>query len=139
MTLPITGVYCAAATPVLADLTPNLPAFAAHCRWLISEGCDGVALLGTTGEANSFSSAERKAILESALTAGLQPGQLMPGTGVANIPETIDLTRHALAQGVTRVVMLPPFYYKGVSDDGLYAAYSRVIDGVADPRLQVVR
>jgi 4-hydroxy-tetrahydrodipicolinate synthase len=119
MTLPITGVYCASVTPVLADLSPNLPAFGAHCRWLISEGCDGVALPGTTGEANSFSSAERKQILESALTAGLQPGQLMPGTGVANIPETTDLTRRALTLGVTRVVMLPPFYYKGVSDEGL--------------------
>ena len=138
MTLPITGVYCASATPVLADLSPNLPAFAAHCRWLVAEGCDGVALLGTTGEANSFSLAERKTILESALAAGLQPDQLMPGTGVANIPETIDLTRHALAQGVTRVVMLPPFYYKGVTDDGLFAAYAGVIDAVADPRLQVV-
>ena len=89
MTLPITGVYCASATPVLADLTPNLPAFAAHCRWLISEGCDGVALLGTTGEANSFSSAERKAILESALTAGLQPGQLMPAPASPTSPKPL--------------------------------------------------
>lgn len=138
MTLPITGVYCASATPVLADLSPNLPAFAAHCRWLVAEGCDGVALLGTTGEANSFSTAERKTIVEAALAAGLQPGQLMPGTGVANSPETVDLTRHALAQGITRVVMLPPFYYKSVTDEGLYAAYARVIEAVGDPRLQVV-
>lgn len=138
MSLPVTGVYCASATPVLADLSPNLPAFTAHCRWLIGEGCDGVALLGTTGEANSFSSAERKAILEAALAGGLAPGQLLPGTGVANIPETVDLTRHALAQGVTRVVMLPPFYYKGVSDDGLYAAYSRTIEAIGDARLQVI-
>ena len=138
MSLPVTGVYCAAATPVLADLAPNLPAFTAHCRWLLNEGCDGVALLGTTGEANSFSSAERKTILEAALAVGLHPDQLLPGTGVANIPETIDLTRHALAQGVTRVVMLPPFYYKGVSDEGLYAAYARVIEGVADARLRVI-
>lgn len=138
MSLPVTGVYCASATPVLADLSPNLPAFTAHCRWLISEGCTGVALLGTTGEANSFSSAERKAILEAALAGGLTPDQLLPGTGVANIPETVDLTRHALAQGVTRVVMLPPFYYKGVSDDGLYAAYSRTIEAIGDARLQVI-
>ncbi len=138
MSLPVTGVYCASATPVLADLSPNLPAFTAHCRWLIGEGCDGVALLGTTGEANSFSSAERKAILEAALAGGLAPGQLLPGTGTANIPETVDLTRHALAQGVTRVVMLPPFYYKGVSDDGLYAAYSRTIEAIGDARLQVI-
>jgi 4-hydroxy-tetrahydrodipicolinate synthase len=138
MSLPVTGVYCASATPVLADLSPNLPAFAAHCRWLIQEGCDGVALLGTTGEANSFSGTERKTILEAALTAGLSPDQLLPGTGVANIPDTIDLTRHALAQGVARVVMLPPFYYKGVSDEGLYAAYARIIEGVADARLRVI-
>lgn len=138
MSLPVTGVYCASATPVLADLSPNLPAFAAHCRWLIEEGCDGVALLGTTGEANSFSGTERKTILEAALTAGLSPDQLLPGTGVANIPDTIDLTRHALAQGVARVVMLPPFYYKGVSDEGLYAAYARIIEGVADARLRVI-
>ena len=138
MSLPVTGVYCASATPVLADLSPNLPAFTAHCRWLISEGCTGVALLGTTGEANSFSSAERKAILEAALAGGLTPDQLLPGTGLANIPETVDLTRHALAQGVTRVVMLPPFYYKGVSDEGLYTAYARTIEAIADPRLQVI-
>lgn len=138
MSLPVTGVYCASATPVLADLSPNLPAFTAHCRWLISEGCTGVALLGTTGEANSFSSAERKAILEAALAGGLTPDQLLPGTGLANIPETVDLTRHALAQGVTRVVMLPPFYYKGVSDEGLFAAYARTIEAIGDARLQVI-
>jgi 4-hydroxy-tetrahydrodipicolinate synthase len=138
MSLPITGVYCAAATPVLPDMSPNLPAFTAHCRWLLEEGCDGVALLGTTGEANSFSSAERKTIVEATLAAGIAPERLMPGTGVANIPDTIDLTRHALAQGVTRVVMLPPFYYKGVSDEGLFAAYSRIIEGVGDDRLRVV-
>ncbi len=106
MTL-ISGVFCASATPINADLSPNLPAFTAHCRWLLDQGCDGVALLGTTGEANSFSSTERKTILEAALAAGIAPAQLMPGTGVANIPDTVDLTRHALAQGVTRVVMLP--------------------------------
>ena len=103
----------------MADLSPNLAAFTAHCHWLISEGFDGVALMGTTGEANSFPSAERKAMLEAALAGGGRGNQLMPGTGVANIPETVDLTCHALAQGVTRVVILPPFYCKGVSDEGL--------------------
>lgn len=136
--LPVTGVYCAAATPVHADLSPNLPALTAHCRWLLGEGCDGIALLGTTGEANSFSSPERMAILEATLAAGIAPDRLMPGTGVANLPETIALTRHALSLGVTRVVMLPPFYYKPVSDEGLYAAYSRIIEGVGDARLQVI-
>ncbi|NBZ86316.1 dihydrodipicolinate synthase family protein [Stagnihabitans tardus] len=138
MTLAITGVYSASATPVNADLSPNLPAFAAQCRWLIDQGCHGVALLGTTGEANSLSSAQRRTILEAALGAGLSGDQLMPGTGVANIPETVELTRHALSVGVTRVVMLPPFYYKGVSDEGLFHAYARVIEAVGDDRLKVV-
>ena len=134
----ISGVYCAAATPVRADLSPDLPAFTAHCHWLLEEGCSGIALLGTTGEANSFSSAERKTILEAALNSGIAGARLMPGTGVANIPETVDLTRHALASGVTRVVMLPPFYYKGVSDEGLFAAYARSIEAIGDNRLRVV-
>ena len=97
-----------------------------------------MALLGTTGEANSFSGSERKAILEAAIAGGVSPDRLMPGTGVADIPDTVDLTRHALSVGVTRVVMLPPFYYKGVSDEGLYASYAKVIEGVADARLKVI-
>ncbi len=121
MSFAVTGVYCAAATPVNARRSPDLAAFTAHCRWLLDEGCDGIALLGTTGEANSFSLAERQAILEAALAAGIAPGQLMPGTATPNIPETIELTRHAVGSGVKAVVMLPPFYYKGVSDDGLFA------------------
>lgn len=138
MSPALAGVFCAAATPLLPDLSPDLDAFATHCRALIADGCDGVALLGTTGEANSFSSDERRTILEAALAAGLAPSQLLPGTGLANIPETVALTRHALSCGVTTVVMLPPFYYKGVSDDGLFESYARVIDGVADPRLRVI-
>lgn len=136
--LPVTGVFCAAATPFGPDLSPDLPAFAAHCRWLLSQGCDGIALLGTTGEANSLSLDERRAVLEAALAAGVAPGRLLPGTGLPNIPETVALTRHALSCGVTRVVMLPPFYYKPVSDEGLFAAYARVIEGVADSRLRVI-
>ena len=138
MSFAVTGVYCAAATPVNADLGPNLAAFTAHCRWLLDEGCDGIALLGTTGEANSFSLAERRAILEAALAAGIAPGQLLPGTATSNIPETIELTRHAVGLGVKAVVLLPPFYYKGVGDDGLFGFYSRVIEGVGDDRLRVL-
>ena len=138
MTLPITGVYCAATTPVNADLSPNLAAFAAHCHRLLADGCDGVALLGTTGEANSFAMAERKSILEAALAAGIDPARLMPGTGVVALPETIELTRHALSVGVNRVVMLPPSYYKGVSEEGLFRAYAQVIEAIGDNNLQVV-
>jgi 4-hydroxy-tetrahydrodipicolinate synthase len=134
----IRGVYAAAATPLDGGLSPDIALFADHCRALLDQGCHGIALLGTTGEANSFSLAERRRILEGAVEAGIPADRLMPGTGVAAIPETVELTRHALSLGVRRVVMLPPFYYKGVSDDGLHAAYARIIDAVGDDRLEVV-
>jgi 4-hydroxy-tetrahydrodipicolinate synthase len=132
------GVFCAALTPIHADLSPNQGAFVDHCRNLIAEGCTGVAMLGTTGEANSFSVAERKSLLEAALAGGISPHQLLPGTGVAAITDTVELTRHALATGVSTVVMLPPFYYKGVTDDGLFAAYAETIERIGDDRLRVV-
>jgi 4-hydroxy-tetrahydrodipicolinate synthase len=138
MSPAITGVYCAAATPVDADGAPDLGLFTVHCQRLLADGCDGIALLGTTGEANSFSLAERKRILEATVAAGIAPERLLPGTGCPAIPDTIELTRHALSLGVERVVMLPPYYYKGVSTEGLFAAYAKVIDAVADSRLRVM-
>jgi 4-hydroxy-tetrahydrodipicolinate synthase len=134
----ITGVFSAATTPLNADGSPDVGLFTEHCKRLIKEGCHGVALLGTTGEANSFSMGERRMLLEAALKAGISPDKLLPGTGVAAIPETIELTKHALSLGVTKVVMLPPFYYKGISDDGLFNAYSAILEGVNDSRLQVI-
>lgn len=132
------GVFCAALTPVDAELRPDLPTFVAHCRQLVADGCTGVALLGTTGEANSFSTGERKALLEAAREGGLSPAQLLPGTGVTALTETVELTRHALSLGVSTVVMLPPFYYKDPSEDGLFAAYAETIERVGDERLRVV-
>ncbi|MDR7142749.1 dihydrodipicolinate synthase family protein [Rhizobium sp. BE258] len=134
----ITGVFSAATTPLNADGSPDVALFTEHCKRLLDEGCHGVALLGTTGEANSFSIAERRMLLEAALKAGISPDKLLPGTGVAAIPETIELTKHALSLGVTNVVMLPPFYYKGVTDDGLFNAYSAIFEGINDSRLQVI-
>ena len=139
MDLQPKGVFCASLTPLNADLTPDHATFGRHCRYLLDEGCDGIALLGTTGEANSFSAIERRALLESAIKAGIAPSQLLPGTGVTALMETIDLTRHALSLGVTTVVMLPPFYYKDISDDGVYASYSEIVQRIADPRLKIVR
>lgn len=132
------GVFSAALTPLGEDLAPDHARFTAHCRRLLEEGCDGIALLGTTGEANSFSTGERQALLEAAVADGIAPDRLLPGTGVAALTETVALTRHALSLGVTTVVMLPPFYYKGISDDGVFASYAEVIERVADPRLRVV-
>lgn len=138
MAFAVSGVNSAVATPVNADLSPDLGLMAEHCQWLLANGCDGLAILGTTGEANSFSVSERQAIVEGVLKAGIAPERLLPGTGVSAGPETVALTKHALANGISRVVMLPPFYYKGVSDDGLFDAYARVIEGVGDSRLQVI-
>ncbi|MFC0407587.1 dihydrodipicolinate synthase family protein [Roseomonas elaeocarpi] len=133
-----TGVYSAALTPIDADLMPDHAAFAAHAKWLLSEGCDGIALLGTTGEANSFSVAERQGLLEATVAAGVAPERLLPGTGVAALTETVALTKHALSVGVNTVVMLPPFYYKAPSDDGVFASYAEVIERVGDAKLRVV-
>ncbi len=132
------GVFSAALTPVRQDLSPDLPLLGSHCRNLISEGCHGIALLGTTGEANHFSTEERKAILESVLDEGLHGNQILPGTGVCALPESVELTKHALSVGVETVVLLPPFYFKNVPDDGLVQAYSWIIEQVNDPRLKVV-
>ncbi|MDR3523435.1 MAG: dihydrodipicolinate synthase family protein [Acetobacteraceae bacterium] len=132
------GVFSAALTPLNADLSPDHASFLTHCRYLLDEGCTGIAMLGTTGEANSFSAKERMALLDAVVKGGIAPDRLLPGTGVAAFSETVELTRHALSVGVTTVVMLPPFYYKGVSDDGVFAAYSEILQRVADDRLRVV-
>ncbi|KAJ9471919.1 4-hydroxy-tetrahydrodipicolinate synthase [Diplonema papillatum] len=138
MTNPIRGVFSAATTPIGSDGSVRLDLFAQHCRALLDEGCHGIALLGTTGEANNFAVSERKSLLEAALTSGIRGDQLLPGTSCCNVPEAISLTRHAVENGVLGCVMLPPFYYKGVSDEGLFRFYASVIEGVADSRLRIV-
>ena len=138
MGFAISGVWSAVATPLDESLNLDRAKLDRQCRWLLDNGCDGIALLGTTGEANSFSVSERKAMLEGVIAGGVTPDQMAPGVGVAAIAETVELTKHALSLGVTRVVMLPPFYYKNVPDDGVFAAYARIIEGVADSRLKVV-
>lgn len=132
------GVFSAALTPMDADLSPDHAAFVTHAKRLLDQGCDGIAMLGTTGEANSFTVAERQALLEATIAGGIAPERLLPGTGVAALPDTVALTRHALSLGVTTVVMLPPFYYKGVSEDGVFAAYSHVVERIGDARLRIV-
>ncbi|MCB9945911.1 MAG: dihydrodipicolinate synthase family protein [Geminicoccaceae bacterium] len=134
----IQGVHCAAATPITADRRPDLPVFADHCRALLDEGCHGIALLGTTGEANSFSMADRKSLVEAAIESGIPADTLLPGTSTPVIADTVELSRHAVDAGARGVVLLPPYYYKGVSDEGLFRFYADVIEGVGDNRLRVV-
>lgn len=134
----IEGVFAAAFTAFLDDGAVDVVRTARHAFALIGQGCDGIALLGTTGEANSLSLAERKRVLEAAVEAGVSPSKLLPGTGVCSVPETVELTRHARALGVSAVLLLPPFYYPGPGEAGLLAHYSRVIDNVADDALRVL-
>jgi 4-hydroxy-tetrahydrodipicolinate synthase len=131
------GVFAAALTPLDGNLDPDHGALARHCRWLLDNGCDGLAVLGTTGEANSFGVKERMRMLDAIIDDGIPAATLLPGTGCSAIPDTVSLSRHAVEAGCAGVVMLPPFYYKGVSDDGLFAAYSEVIERVGDDRLKV--
>ncbi len=130
------GVFAAALTPLGDDLSPDIGATLGHYRWLLQEGCDGIVCLGTTGEANSFSLDERLALLD-ALGATELPAKLVVGTGCCAVPDTVRLSQKALEIGAAGVLVLPPFYYKGVSDDGLYGAYAETIERVGDPALKL--
>lgn len=138
MSFAIEGVYCAAATPLKSDGTPDLALFGAHTKALIEEGCHGIAMLGSTGEANSFSARERMDLLEAAIAGGTRPEQLLPGTSSCAVTEAVELTRHAVQAGVKGVVLLPPFYYTAFSDDSLFRFYASIIEKVADDRLKVI-
>jgi 4-hydroxy-tetrahydrodipicolinate synthase len=131
------GVLAPALTPFHADLSPDPVRFVRHCRWLLSNGCSALAPFGTTSEANSLSVDERMALLDALLADGIPPDRLLPGTGCSAFPDTVRLTRHAVRAGCAGVLALPPFYYKGVSDEGLFRAFARVIERVADDRLRV--
>jgi len=133
----LSGVFAAALTPLKDDLIPDDEAFVAHCRWLLKQGCDGLAVLGTTGEANSFSLKERIRMMEALVEADIPAACLIPGTGCSSITDSAILTRRAVELGVGGCLMLPPFYYKNVTDDGLFAAFSEVIERVGDARLRV--
>jgi 4-hydroxy-tetrahydrodipicolinate synthase len=124
------GINAAALTAMTADFAPDLDRYAAHCRWLLANGCNGLGILGTTGEANSFGFDERRQILEGIVARGVPAAALMPGTGTASLTDTVELTRHARAQGCRGVLVLPPFYYKAPSDDGLFAYFSEVVQRV---------
>jgi 4-hydroxy-tetrahydrodipicolinate synthase len=122
------GINAAVLTAMHADLSPDLDRMAAHCRWLLTNGCNGLGVLGTTGEANSFGLHERKAILEGLVARGIPAGAMMPGTGCAALTDSVELTRHAQAQGCRGVLVLPPYYYKAPSDDGLFAYFSELVN-----------
>jgi 4-hydroxy-tetrahydrodipicolinate synthase len=131
------GVIAAAATPVGADFAPDLPRLLKHCRALLDNGCDAINLLGTTGEATAFSVEQRLAAMRAVADGGLPLGRFMVGTGVAALADTLRLTRAACELGFAGVLVLPPFFYPDVADDGLVAYVDALIAGVDQPRLAV--
>ena len=136
MTQRIAGVLAPVVTPFDADYAPDPKRFARHCKWLLGNGV-GLAVFGTNSEANSLAVPERIDLLEQLVAAGVDPARMMPGTGTCAMTDTVRLTAHATALGCAGVLMLPPFYYNGVSDEGLYRSYSEVIQRVGDARLRV--
>lgn len=130
------GVLVPASTPFTKDLEPDAALFNRFCQWLLAEGADGLAIFGTTSEANSVAMADRMALTEGLIESGVPAAKLLPGTGTCAIKDSVTLTRHAVEAGCGGVLVLPPFYYKGVSDDGMFAAFAEVIERVGDSRLQ---
>jgi 4-hydroxy-tetrahydrodipicolinate synthase len=130
------GVLAPVITPFQENYTAEHTRFAEHCRWISAQGC-GLAVFGTNSEASSMSVPEKIDLLDHLVATGIEPEMMMPGTGSSALPDTIKLTSHTLSIGCRDVLMLPPFYFKGVSDEGLYAYYSSVIEGVGNSKLRV--
>src|SRR3954452_3196140 len=131
------GVLVPVLTPFTAKGEPDAGRFIAFRRWLLDEGADGLAVFGTTSEANSMSAGERMALLERLVASGIPAGKLMPGAGACSVTEAAQLVSHAVKHGCGGVLMLPPFYYKGMSDDGLYAFFADVIERVGSAAFKV--
>jgi 4-hydroxy-tetrahydrodipicolinate synthase len=132
----ITGVLSPVVTPFRADLSPDPERFVRQCRWLLSQDV-GLAVFGTNSEANSMSVEEKIDLLDRLVGAGIDPARMMPGTGCCALPDSVRLTAHAVKLGCAGALMLPPFYYKGVSDEGLFRSFAEVIERVGEARLRV--
>lgn len=128
----LSGVIAAIATPVAEDGAPDLARATKLARFLLDNGCDGLNVLGTTGEATSFSLDQRKAVMSAYQDQGLPTERLMVGTGAAAVADAVALTRHAAALGFAGALVLPPFYYKGVPDDGLVAYIETIVTATSD-------
>ncbi len=132
----ITGVLSPVVTPFKADLSPDPERFIRQCRWLLSQDV-GLAVFGTNSEANSLSTDEKVELLDRLVGAGVDPARMMPGTGCCALTDSVRLTAHAMKLGCGGALMLPPFYYKGVSDDGLFRNFAEIIERVGDRRLRI--
>ena len=130
------GVFAPVITPFKQNMDPDANRLAKHCQWLLSQQV-GLAIFGTNSEANSLSVEEKIDLLDYLRDAGVDPARMMPGTGSCALPDAVRLTAHAAKLGCGGTLMLPPFYYKGVSDDGLFAFFAEVIERVGNAALQI--
>ena len=122
------GVWSPVLMPVDRELRIDVKRLLVHVRWLLAQGCHGLAMFGTTSEATSFTANERMAVLDAVLDAGVAPDQIMVGAGCAALGDSVALARHAGGAGCRRLLMLPPFYYKGVADAGQHRSFATVLD-----------
>ena len=132
----IFGVLSPVVTPFKDDLSPDPHRLVQHCRWLLSQNV-GLAPFGTTSEGNSLSVEEKMSLLDHLIDAGIDTSRLMPGTGHCALADTVKLTNYAVNLECAGTLMLPPFYYKDISDDGLYASFAEVIDRVGSSELRI--
>jgi 4-hydroxy-tetrahydrodipicolinate synthase len=133
----LNGVLAAGLTMLNDDLSIDVAGTVAHSRWMLGNGCDGVLLLGTTGEANSFSLKERQDFLDRVANSGLPLDRVMVGTGCCAEPDTVALTKQVVQMGTVGPLALPPFYFKGVSDEELFQTFARIIDKVNEPKMRL--
>jgi 4-hydroxy-tetrahydrodipicolinate synthase len=133
----IRGVVAAVATPVGGDLQPNHRALIEHSRWLLDNGCDGLNILGTTGGFASFSVAQRLGVMRALAGSGLPLGTMMVGTGTSAFEDTAELTKAAVDLGFAGALVIPPFYYKNVSEDGVFAHFANLVDRVGASGLRL--
>jgi len=133
----LSGVIAAIATPIREDGAPDHERATKLARFLLDNGCDALNVLGTTGEATSFSLDERKGVMNAYKAAGLPMNRLMVGTGAAAVSDAVALTRHAAELGFAGALVLPPFYYKGVPDDGLIAYIDTLVKATAEKPIPI--
>jgi 4-hydroxy-tetrahydrodipicolinate synthase len=132
----ITGVLSPVLTPFDADLKPDKQNFLRHCRWLVKSDV-GLAPFGTNSEAASLSIDEKMELLDALAESDIPMSRVMAGTGACSLTDTVKMTRHAVDRACAGVLMLPPFYFKNVSDDGLFAYFSEAIERVGSSHLRV--
>lgn len=126
----IRGVIAPILTPFNDDLSVAVSLYVAHAKWLFDQGCAAIAPFGTTGEALSVGIDERIAAIKALIDGGIDPAQMIPGTGLSNVADTARLSRACLDMGCAAVMTLPPFYFKGVAEDGLYLHFTQLIEAI---------